>query len=898
MKTVFGKTLANMDPVELQKLLDDCMAASLVPKERLQPAVRKRLERMTRQWEEFVVLANIPEDMAFHQTTFVQHARQFIRTLLSSTKGSKANGLVAYGTLSQWCSTLVQDISRHCVDNRGERTGAAILRSGLPGSRDDGLFQQIIDECRSLFHQFQMDKRIPRKAPMGRYEAQRVVEEALGRNGCKEADIMLSLSVAIATVTALRPGSLGYSHAEWDGQEGRIGKFLKNKDIEIRRDLERGEGAFLVTVTAEHIKGRNGDEAFTPIEFSLRSLGEPQNVPFDPVNYILPLLHHRGELLDYVDKPYEDVLKGEEYKLRIGNPDLPFFRKVSNGGYSMDPDPTKAMSAKSINARFSRCAESAGLKPKGGRGISFTGFRSGLATEIADLFGESTASMVLAHQDEEILVRKHYTSGVSAWDMSGIVFGEIKAGDQEHAKRALALNLFRRPAIRLSMLEQMERLADGLIPMDDDGKLESEEGEDETAAVGSKRKRVVKAPVVSRSTRANLDSEEESAIVAELVAAIPEVKLLQEQADEAWQEFCDVTAERPIRGNDWKRFLTWDEDEEVPEGWSDVELSPSWGKAEVRMKRCAEYDKINTQLLALVKKQKRKVREQRRKERSLEMEKKKDQVSLKAAREAEKALQQPSKLLHHVLPTLSTTTTNDATAGPSGSTEVHVAAAEDDDDTTGDASVLPEDVQVLEEDVECRFFLGVIPAGEDSERSPIHSKIHAFLYSEGPKSDEGGPSSKPAQPEKTQSSSKGKGKGKAAEIEEEIQWQDDGDENTKFDEKVSSPFDERRQKELEKALKLAPPAEFRAGWQLFLADLMLSDKELAPRTCPRCPESGMTYCRAKLQRHLDNVHTVLDAHFEGGSWEEFTRKVRVGETDRFKLRCARRRKLGTILPMC
>lgn len=206
------------------------------------------------------------------------------------------------------------------------------------------------------------------------------------------------------------------------------------------------------------------------------------------------------------------------------------------------------------------------------------------------------------------------------------------------------------------------------------------------------------------------------------------------------------------------------------------------------------------------------------------MEKKKDQVSLKAAREAEKALQQPSKLLHHVLPTLSTTTTNDATAGPSGSTEVHVAAAEDDDDTAGDASVLPEDVQVLEEDVECRFFLGVIPAGEDSERSPIHSKIHAFLYSEGPKSDEGGPSSKPAQPEKTQSSSKGKGKGKAAEIEEEVQWQDDGDENTKFDEKVSSPFDERRQKELEKALKLAPPAEFRAGWQLFLADLMLSDK--------------------------------------------------------------------------
>lgn len=47
--------------------------------------------------------------------------------------------------------------------------------------------------------------------------------------------------------------------------------------------------------------------------------------------------------------------------------------------------------------------------------------------------------MVLAHQDEEILARKHYTSGVSAWDMSGIVFGEIKAGDQEHAKVRCAI---------------------------------------------------------------------------------------------------------------------------------------------------------------------------------------------------------------------------------------------------------------------------------------------------------------------------------------------------------------------------------------------------------------------------------------------------------------------------
>lgn len=29
---------------------------------------------------------------------------------------------------------------------------------------------------------------------------------------------------------------------------------MKNKDIQIRRDVDRGEGAFVVTVIAEHIK--------------------------------------------------------------------------------------------------------------------------------------------------------------------------------------------------------------------------------------------------------------------------------------------------------------------------------------------------------------------------------------------------------------------------------------------------------------------------------------------------------------------------------------------------------------------------------------------------------------------------------------------------------------------
>lgn len=47
----------------------------------------------------------------------------------------------------------------------------------------------------------------------------------------------------------------------------------------------------------------------------------------------------------------------------------------------MHPDPTRALSAKHINARFSRLAEALGLKPINGRGISFTGFRAGLAAE-------------------------------------------------------------------------------------------------------------------------------------------------------------------------------------------------------------------------------------------------------------------------------------------------------------------------------------------------------------------------------------------------------------------------------------------------------------------------------------------------------------------------------------
>lgn len=48
-KTVFEQILDAMDPLELRALLDECMAASLVPKEHLGLAVLRRLNRMTQQ---------------------------------------------------------------------------------------------------------------------------------------------------------------------------------------------------------------------------------------------------------------------------------------------------------------------------------------------------------------------------------------------------------------------------------------------------------------------------------------------------------------------------------------------------------------------------------------------------------------------------------------------------------------------------------------------------------------------------------------------------------------------------------------------------------------------------------------------------------------------------------
>lgn len=83
-KTVFEQTLDAMDPEELAALITECRTASLVPKETLEPAVLKRLERMKRQWEGFSARQGVPPELTFHETTFVDKGRAFIRMLVSS----------------------------------------------------------------------------------------------------------------------------------------------------------------------------------------------------------------------------------------------------------------------------------------------------------------------------------------------------------------------------------------------------------------------------------------------------------------------------------------------------------------------------------------------------------------------------------------------------------------------------------------------------------------------------------------------------------------------------------------------------------------------------------------------------------------------------------------------
>lgn len=212
------------------------------------------------------------------------------------------------------------------------------------------------------------------------------------------------------------------------------------------------------------------------------------------------------------------------------------------------------------------------------------------------------------------------------------------------------------------------------------------------------------------------------------------------------------------------------------------------------------------------------------------MERKKEGASLEAAQAVEDSVSRPSHLLSLIIPSISTTASSSSNAAGPSSINGPDSSANAGDLPSANEPVQPEEslleVETLNTDAECRFFLGVSASGQKIDPSPLHSKIHSMIYSEtSSSSSNSGPSSAPAKPKAAQSSSKSKGKEKATE-EEECQWQDDGDDDATgtFSETEPTPFDERRRKELEKALALGSPAEFRAGWQLFLVDLMASDE--------------------------------------------------------------------------
>ncbi|KAG8914081.1 hypothetical protein FRC01_004233 [Tulasnella sp. 417] len=185
--------------------------------------------------------------------------------------------------------------------------------------------------------------------------------------------------------------------------------------------------------------------------------------------------------------------------------------------------------------------------------------------------------------------------------MNGVVFGEITAGDQEDAKVhrvalgwhvSLTIPFYIRvegtrfkslpTTSRTAVHARTHRKADRRIGTpDDDNEVENEDEEDDAAAVGSKRKGVAQAPR-SRHPHGNLDWEAGNAIITKLVADLSEVQELQAQAGSAWEAFCVMSAEDPVHGNDWKRFLTSNKDEEMPEGWNAADLPDMWRNATQR----------------------------------------------------------------------------------------------------------------------------------------------------------------------------------------------------------------------------------------------------------------------------------------------------------------------------
>lgn len=174
-------------------------------------------------------------------------------------------------------------------------TASSVSRSLSFSSNDRHLLCSNWTCSYQVFRQHNLDREIPEGVFWGRFEVQLIIETLFGASSLSmELAVQYALTLAIATVTALRPGGLGYSHREWCGLGGEDSKvnpsfallpclfrtdprfafmsfyfpslyleqFLQNKDLRIQRDLERGRGAFILHLKVRHMK------VLIPVHFS------------------------------------------------------------------------------------------------------------------------------------------------------------------------------------------------------------------------------------------------------------------------------------------------------------------------------------------------------------------------------------------------------------------------------------------------------------------------------------------------------------------------------------------------------------------------------------------------------------------------------------------------------
>ncbi|KAG9001891.1 hypothetical protein FRB90_011466 [Tulasnella sp. 427] len=912
MKTQFGlfiSGLANIDQV-----LEDEQQKSLVKIETLHITVLKNLKRMLARWEDMCKKLVIDEALWHRPDIYYERGRLFLRLLLLAGKGRKGRSIICYSTLTGWCTTFIRQISRYCVDTEGNLKGSSLLRHGLK-SGDEGFFNLIIMEAKKLFKEYNLDRAIPDGVFWGRFEVQLIIETLLASTLSMELAMQYCLSISMAAVTALRPGALGWSHKEWNGGEGNESKFMQNKDLIIERDHERGRGAFVLHLKVRHIKAQNDDQMVKHPTFNLRSHSKAQNAIFDPVNYIVPLLHHRGELIDYVGKPYSAVLDGKEIRLAIGNPEHPVFRASKHGGTGVDG--TRAASASSINRRIVEAAIKAELRPAGGCQVgSTTSIRKDRAWEFADLYGQTAANELLGHEPSRTVQSIHYDVGVSRWDLTGIFLRERDDGDQDRHRTALALNLYRQSALRSRIALRMR---DDLTAEADSSHQPQDQFDDnESAQTGSKRKASTSSKVKQdKGQRHRPNEENEEAKIKDSVEALPEVKNARGQADEAWRRLYRMTNLPLSRGNNWRHLLTEPGDEPIPEGWDASSMKRGWGTETERQKLARLYSAANDMYLAVRKKKLKDARREHREQKDKELQALKERGNLDHMQAVLDEREAPSKLLHHAVAHLP-------------------READPDDEPTYD----PDDPYTSNDqdpgtdenlnDREARFFLST---STPPEHSPLYDIVNTHIYG-APSARLADPQSEPVPPDSstglsapplvkdkskakkpttskknTGKSSKGKEKADQSSIASGNPPPDNDGPNEAatndrydldspwqskeigefFDESQHSLFDTRRAKELETLLERHTGEDFRVAWQLHIVALLETDEALATKPCAKCPESNMTYCRAKLLRHNERVHHVLDPLFNGISYEEFERQTR-GIDDKFKCPLCRKSK--------